>query len=280
MKRGGMKRLGIIGAGGIAELALTSLARALDAPLDHVAILVRPSSQSQARALLDACGATLAHATAIHTDIAALLADRPDTVAECAGHTVVREHGEAVLQSGSDLIVISIGALADDALRARLEAAARAGGSRLVLPPGAVGGVDALAAARLSGVEEVIYTGRKPPKAWRGSPAEKLLDLDTLSEAAVFFEGSARDAAQAYPLNANVAATLAIAGIGLDATRVRLIADPGVSRNVHEFAVRSGCGDFSVRLEGRPSTKNPKTSQLAGYSVGRELINRVSAIAI
>ena len=94
------------------------------------------------------------------------------------------------------------------------------------------------------------------------------------------FEGSAREAARDYPFNANVTATLALAGIGFEATRGRLVADPGVTRNVHEFAVRSGCGDFSVRLEGRPSASNPKTSQLAGYSMARELINRVGAVAI
>lgn len=275
-----MTRLGVIGAGGIAELALTSLVKSLDAPLDHVAILVPERSIERAESLLDRCGPALTRSAAIHSGIAALLADRPDTVAECAGHVAVRDHGPAILRAGSDLIVISIGALADDGLHRKLMSAAKTGASRLVLPAGAVGGIDALAAAKLSGLEEVIYTGRKPPKAWKGTPAQKLLDLDTLSEAATFFEGSARDAAQTYPFNANVAATLAIAGIGLDDTKVRLVADPSVTRNVHEFAVRSGCGDFEVKLEGRPSASNPKTSQLTGYSMARELINRVSAVAI
>lgn len=275
-----MKRLGVIGAGGIAELALTSLVKALDAPLDHVAILVPAGAAPQARALLERCGSSLAASTTVHSDLKALLADRPDVVAECAGHIAVRDYGATILETGCDLIVISIGSLADDAIRTRLEAAAKAGGGRLVLPAGAVGGIDALAAAKLSGLEEVIYTGRKPPKAWKSTPAEKLLDLDTIMSAATFFEGSARDAARTYPFNANVAATLAIAGIGLDATKVRLVADPNVTRNVHEFAVRAGCGDFEVKLEGRPSTSNPKTSQLAGYSMARELINRVGAVAI
>lgn len=275
-----MTRLGVIGAGGIAELALTSLVKALDAPLDHVAILVPERSTERAEALLERCGPALTRSAAIHSDISALLADRPDTVAECAGHVAVRDYGAKALNAGCDFIVISIGALADDDLHRELASAAKAGASRLVLPAGAVGGIDALAAAKLSGLEEVIYTGRKPPKAWKGTPAEKLLELDTLMNAATFFEGSARDAARTYPLNANVAATLAIAGIGLDATKVRLVADPGVTRNVHEFSVRSGCGDFEVKLEGRPSAANPKTSQLAGYSMARELINRVSTVAI
>lgn len=275
-----MTRLGVIGTGGIAELALTSLVKALDAPLDHVCILVPERSIERAEAVLDRCGPALTRSAAIHSDVAALLADRPDTVAECAGHVAVRDHGAAILEASCDLIVISIGALADEGLHRKLVNAAKAGGSQLVLPAGAVGGIDALAAAKLSGLDEVIYTGRKPPKAWKGTPAEGLLTLDTLGTAATFFEGSARDAARTYPFNANVAATLAIAGIGLDDTKVRLVADPGVSRNVHEFAVRSGCGNFEIKLEGRPSASNPKTSQLAGYSMARELINRVGAVAI
>jgi aspartate dehydrogenase len=96
----------------------------------------------------------------------------------------------------------------------------------------------------------------------------------------VFFEGHARKAAQDYPFNANVAATLALAGIGFEKTQVRLIADPGVTRNVHEFAVRSACGDFTMKLEGRPSAANPKTSLMAGYSMARELLNRAGIVVI
>jgi aspartate dehydrogenase len=275
-----LKRLGIIGAGGIAELALLTLAREIAAPLVQVSVLVPEAFAAQAQALLDRAGEKLAVVRVVRTDLAALLADRPDVVAECASHSAVESFGPGILESGRDLIVISIGSLADDALRGKLEQAARRGGGRLLLPPGAIGGIDALAAARLSGLEQVIYTGRKPPKAWRGTPAEKLLDLEGLREPKVFFEGSARKAAQDYPFNANVAATLALAGIGFEQTQVRLMADPGIAVNVHEFSVRSGCGEFTMRLEGRPSASNPKTSQMAGYSVARELLNRAGTLVI
>lgn len=274
-----LSRLGIIGCGGIAELVLTTLAREIPSPLSQLSLLVKPQSVARANALLEAC-TELAVARAVHTELSAFLADQPDIVAECASHTAVRDFGAAILESGRDLVVISIGALADDDLRQKLIQAAAAGGARLILPPGAIGGIDALVAARLSGLESVVYTGRKPPLAWRGTPAERLVALDTLNEAAVFFEGSARKAAEDYPFNANVAAALALAGIGLDATKVRLVADPAIKRNVHEFAVSAGCGDFSVQLEGRPSPANPKTSLMAGYSVARELLNRTGPIAI
>ncbi len=275
-----LKRLGVIGCGGIADVVLTTLVKELAAPLDQVSLLVPAQFAGQARALLDRLGDKLAPSRAVHTDVAGLLADKPEAVAECASHVAVRDYGPAILEAGRDLIVISIGSLSDEGLYTRLTQAAKKGGARLVLPAGAVGGIDALSAARLSGLESVVYTGRKPPKAWKGTPAEKLLALDTLKEPAVFFEGSARKAASDYPFNANVAATLAIAGIGLDNTQVRLVADPGIERNVHEFAVRSACGDFTVKLEGRPSPANPKTSLLAGYSVARELINRAGPVVI
>jgi aspartate dehydrogenase len=270
----------MIGAGGIAGVALSTLVRELGAPLDHVSVLVREPFVLQAQHMLDVAGDALAGTRVVRTEIAELLGDAPDVVAECASHSAVANFGPPILESGCDLIVISIGAIADDTLRARLEEAAGRGGCRLLLPPGAVGGIDALAAARLSGLKQVIYTGRKPPKAWRGTPAEALLDLEALQAPQVFFEGSARSAARDYPLNANVAATLALAGIGFEQTQVRLVADPGITANVHEFTVSSACGEFNIRLEGRASATNPKTSLMAGYSLARELLNRTRVVVI
>ena len=275
-----MRTLGLIGAGGMAGTLLSALAEGLPAPLDRLSALVRPKNETAAQALLDGPGAAVAASRAVRVTLEAFLNDAPEVVVECAGHAAVREYGAAVLESGRDLIIVSIGALADDTLRTRLEAAARASGARLILPAGAVGGVDALAAARLSGLDEVIYTGRKPPGAWRGTPAERLLDLDALTEPVTFYEGTAREAARDYPQNANVAATVALAGAGFDATRVRLVADPGVARNVHEISVRSACADFTVRLEGRASPGNPKTSLTAGFSVAREVLNRIASTII
>jgi aspartate dehydrogenase len=275
-----LRRLAIIGAGGIADVALSTLADQLQQPLEHVSILIPAQFAQQARDLLDRLGDRLAPSRDCHTEIADLLARKPQVVAECASHVAVRDFGPAILAAGIDFVVISIGALSDDGLRTRLQQAAKDGGARLVLPSGAIGGIDAVVAARLSGLESVVYTGRKPPLAWRGTPAETLLQLDSLREPTVFFEGSARKAAQGYPFNANVAATLALAGIGFEDTQVRLVADPGITRNVHEFAVRSGCGDFTVRLEGRPSAANPKTSLMAGYSMARELLNRAGTVVI
>src|SRR5690606_7025689 len=128
-----------------------------------------------------------------------------------------------------------------------LDEASRRGKARWDVCAGAIGGLDILAAARLSGLHEVLYTSRKPPHAWRGTPAEARVDLDKISEPVVFFTGSADAAAIDYPQNANVAATIALKGAGFERTRVRLVADPAATRNVHEITIQSVCADVEIR---------------------------------
>ncbi len=181
---------------------------------------------------------------------------------------------------GVDVIIASVGALSQAGLAESLEAAALRGGAQLTLVPGAVAGIDALAAARQQGLQSVEYTGRKSPAGWRGTPAERMLDLDMLAEATVFFEGSARDAAALYPKNANVAAMVGLAGIGLDRTRVTLIADPAALRNNHRIVAHGEFGELDVRTAGATLPDNPKTSMLAALSIVRAVRNRVAGIVI
>jgi aspartate dehydrogenase len=201
-------------------------------------------------------------------------------IAEVAGQDAVAQYGETVLRSGCDLLVISVGALAQADLFDRLKAAAQAGGSRMVLPAGAIGGIDALAAMRLGGLSSVRYRSRKPPAAWRGSPAEKLVDLDKLTTTALLYAGNARQAALLYPQNANVAAAVALAGLGFEQTQVELIADPAAPGNVHEIEGEGSAGRFAIELTGKPSRNNPKTSALAALSVARALRNEQASIVV
>jgi aspartate dehydrogenase len=275
-----MRRLGLIGAGAMAETLLDALAEALPAPLDHLAILVTAKGRIRAETLLARLDPRVAQTTSAHETRASFLARAPDLVAECAGHAAVEEHAGAILQAGCPLILVSMGALADDDLRAGLERAARQGDTRLILPAGSIGGLDLLGAARLSGLASVRYTGRKPPSAWRGTRAELLLDLAALDGPATFFRGTAREAARLYPQNANVAAAVALAGMDFDATEVALVADPTIGENVHELHVSSACASFTLRIEGRPSPANPKTSRTAGFSLAHAILNHAAPTRI
>ncbi|WCR12071.1 aspartate dehydrogenase [Paracoccus stylophorae] len=203
-----------------------------------------------------------------------------DLMVDCAGHAGLAAHGPAILAAGIDLVSVSLGALADRDLHDRLEDAAQQGGARLHLASGAIGALDCLQAARIGGLDEVTYIGRKPPAGWKGSPAETALDLDGLTKAAEHFAGDARRAATEYPKNANVAAAVALAGTGFDATQVRLIADPGISANIHEIHASGAFGRFSFRIEGTPLPDSPRSSALAAMSVVAAIERQRATIVI
>jgi aspartate dehydrogenase len=272
--------LGIIGMGAIGTSLCAVLERELEAPLDQLAVLVRPTNVAAAEQAIARLTPKLAKRINVSSSLDALLKIGPDLVVECAGHAALAAYGADILRSGCDLLVVSSGALTDDALTTRLVAATSNNASRLTISSGAIGGIDMISAARLSGITSLVYTSRKPPAAWRGSPAEAQVDLATLREATVFYEGTAREAARDYPKNANVAATLALAGPGLDQTRVRLIADPASPGNVHHFTLVSGAAEVEMRILAYPSPDNPRTSAITALAVAREVLNRTRAIAI
>jgi aspartate dehydrogenase len=133
---------------------------------------------------------------------------------------------------------------------------------------------------RLSGLTSVRYRSRKPPLAWRGSVAERVADLGTLTKPTLLYKGTAGEAALLYPQNANVAAAVALAGLGFEATQVELVADPGAGGNIHEIEAEGAAGRFAIALQGKPSRSNPKTSALAALSVARALLNEQATIVI
>lgn len=253
-----MVRILMIGHGAIASYVAADLKTRND--IEPVGVLCRRGRETAA---LKALGDDFPPLAAL-PDPAGI-----DLVLDCAGHAALDQHGAAVLGAGIDLMTVSTGALADDALATRLEEAAVAGKARLHLVPGAIGGIDALSAAKAGGLDAVTYRGRKPPAGWKGSPAETGLDLDRLEAPATHFSGSARDAARLYPKNANVAATIALAGLGFDATQVELIADPGLHHNVHEIHASGAFGRLDLTLEGNPLPGNPRSSALTAMSMAR-----------
>lgn len=202
------------------------------------------------------------------------LPERPDLIVDCGGHAALAAHGPVALALGIDVLTVSLGALADPALETVLTKAALRGKARLHLSSGAIGGLDALRGASVGAMSSVTYTGRKPPLGWKGSPAEAVLDLDTLAEPTVHFRGTARQAALEYPKNANVAAAVALAGIGFDRTTVELIADPTVTANIHEITAKGAFGSFRFTIAGNGLPENPRSSALAAMSVVASLFEQ------
>jgi len=267
-------RIGLIGLGGIGRVVAATFLDGRAGPgHELVGAIVSPAD-------LEAARRSRNPGVPVLDDFESLLSRQPDVIAECAGHEAVRQYGRRVLEAGIPLVVISIGALADEALYRDLQETAQRNNARLLLPAGAVGAVDALGAARLAGLRSVTYRARKPALAWKGSAAEKSLALEDLTEAACFYRGMAREAALTYPKNSNVAATVALAGAGFDNTRVELIADPRITENVHEIEVEAASGSFHVSLAGQPLEESPKTSALAAYSVAKCLMDMASAVVI
>jgi aspartate dehydrogenase len=250
-------RTALIGCGAIGQEIVAQLVAA-DAPGAIVGVLERPHNLARTRELA-------AGRFPVTDQLPELLATKPETVIECAGHSAVAAHGASVLRAGIDLIIAATGCLADRGLSAELVNASR-GGGRLLIPSGAVAGIDGLLAAR-GNLASVTYQSAKPPAAWRGTPAEKLIDLGAVAKPTTFFEGSAREAALGYPQNANVGVTIALAGIGLDRTRVRLVADPGLRDPLGIIDADGALGKFRFEILAYAAPGNPKTSRLTAYSL-------------
>jgi aspartate dehydrogenase len=255
-------RVGLIGLGTIARGVLDQLR-----PEDDIQIV----------------GGVVAHPTtprpgigvAVCGSLRELLEAGPEVVVELGGHAALREHGPAVLRAGTELNMLSVGALADPALEQSIVEAARAGGTRAVVLSGGIGALDAIAAARVGGLESVTHTVRKPAATLLGAT-----EAHGMTEARELFCGTAREGVLLFPESINVAAAVSLAGLGLDGTQVRVIADPAVKRNRHEVVCEGAFGRLRFEIENVPSEGNPKTGRLVAMSVLHALRKRKAPIAI
>ena len=254
-------RVAIIGGGTIARLFLEHIKRGDLGAAEVVAVAGR-SNASRGKPLAAEFGVAFA------TSLAELLKHQPDVVVEAASHEAVREYCGPLLDAGVAVIVLSCGALCDDALRARLEVGAVKSGALLYVPSGGICGLDALKAACIAGVDEVEIAVTKPPAAWQGIPyvERQKIDLARLSGPLTLFEGPAREGVPHFPANVNIAAVLSLAGIGFDRTRLKVVADPALKYNTHFITIKGKTGNISIKLENVPSPENPKTAWLACYS--------------
>lgn len=188
-----------------------------------------------------------------------------DLVVEAASMSVSAEIVSKCLAAGKDVLVMSCGGLLG---RPDLLEEARKKNVRVYIPSGAISGLDGVKGAAMGRIEKVTLTTRKPPRSFEGAPyvVKRQIDLDGIKEETVLFEGPAEEAIKEFPKNVNVAASLSLAALGGQKTRVRVVADPKVSRNTHEIELEGEFGRLVCRTENVPSPDNPRTSALAGLS--------------
>lgn len=194
------------------------------------------------------------------------LAGHADIVIECAPAAVFTEIAGPALDAGRIFMPLSVGQLL---VHPDYPDRARAAGARIIVPTGALLGLDAVRAAGEGEIRSVAMVTRKPPGGLAGAPylAEQGISLDGLTAPLKVFDGNARDGAKGFPANVNVAAALSLAGIGPDRTRLEIWADPAVTRNTHTIRVDSDSARFEMTIENLPSEENPRTGRITALSV-------------
>jgi aspartate dehydrogenase len=264
------QRVAIGGFGAIGRV----VAQHLDRGIEGMA-LAAVSARDVARA--QAAMADLVHPVPVVP--LARLWEQADIVVECAPATVLRDIAEPALAHGRLIIVLSCGALLDNLDLVDL---ARRSGGRILVPTGALLGLDAVVASAEGGITSVNMITRKPPRGLLGAPYLEAngIDITGLTKPKRVFAGTAREAARGFPANVNVAAALALAGIGPDRTTVEIWADPNVTRNTHRIEVEAEAARLSMLIENVPSAENPRTGRLTALSVIAALKKLSSPLAI
>jgi aspartate dehydrogenase len=261
--------IGIVGCGAIARAILGAADRGtLTVPVAGVA----SRSEARARSFLS----TLTNPPPLLERTAVI--ERADLVIETAGGDIVPDLARETFAAGKDLMVISIGALLN---HMELFDLARERRCRLLLPSGAIAGIDAVKGACSGRVDFVRLTSRKPPAALEGAPfvREHGIVLSDLEEERVLFTGPARMAVRGFPDNLNVSAALSLAGIGPDATTVSIAVVPGLERNCHDIEVEGEFGRLHVHLENIPG-ENPRTGRLTALSMIRAIQDAADYVRI
>lgn len=248
-----------VAIGGLGAIGLP-VARALDRDPQNLALIaVAASDPSRAAAKI----AGFRRPTRVVDQ--SLLAEA-DIVLEAAPAAAFEQIVVPALERGRIVVIASVGALLS---RLHLIERARISGARIVVPSGALAGLDAIRALALENISSITLETRKQPKGLVGAPylTQHGVDVASVREATCVFRGNALEAAAGFPANANVAAALALAGIGAQRTRVEIWADPGVERNTHSIRVEADAARVTVCVESVPAADNPRTSRLAPLSV-------------
>ena len=261
-----------VAIGGLGAIGL-KLARALDAGVEGLE-LIAVAARDQAKAEANLGGFRARPRVVSVTELA-----EADIVVEAAPAAVFEKIATAAIDAGRVFMPASVGALLP---RMDLVQRARETGARIVVPTGALLGLDAVRAAAEGVIESVTIESRKPPRGLEGAPylVKHGIDVSGITTPQRVFEGNAFDAAAGFPANVNVAAALALAGIGPVRTRVEIWADPGIDRNMHTIRVEAEAARFSMTIENVPSAENPRTGKITALSMLACLRGLVSTLKV
>lgn len=250
-------KVAIAGLGAIGRTLAMRLSGNSVPGIELVGVATR--DHAKGRATLDSAG--------VRVPLVALdqLAGLADIVVECAPAALLGQIARPVLEAGKKMVVLSVGALLANP---DLIEVAKANGGQIIVPTGALLGLDAVSAAAEGNIHSVRMVTRKPLRGLEGAPylAQHGIKIENIQEPLRVFQGSAREAAKGFPANLNVAVALSLAGVGPDATQLEIWADPGVTRNVHRIVVESDAARLDMTIENIPS-ENPKTGRITAQSV-------------
>jgi aspartate dehydrogenase len=263
-------RVGILGVGAIGR----TMAMALDAKRIDAELVAIADQDSQRAEAVSAELASRPRVASVHE-----LIQRSDLVVEAASQAALLDFVPKALAAGRDMLIMSAGGLLG---HGEWFSQAREKGCRIYVPSGAIAGLDGIKSASMGYVQSAVLTSRKPIAALRGTKyvVENDVRLESFQEETVIFEGTAEEAARAFPTTSNVAASLRLAVDSTVPVRVRVVAVPGGSKNVHEIRVEGEFGRLSVDVENEPSKDNPRTSQLAAFSALATLTNLTRALRV
>jgi aspartate dehydrogenase len=205
----------------------------------------------------------------VYSNFDSLINSSIDIIVEAASQEAVRKFGMPIIKANKDLMIMSVGALADTAfLRELLELAPiKEGRSKIYVPTGAIAGIDAIRSVK-DLLDSITLITTKSPKSLAGAPffATRELNIDTITEVTEIYNGSAAEAVKLFPSNVNVAAVLSLAGLGADKTKVRVVVDPRTTTNQHEIVATGRFGSIKIAVNNVTAPGNPKTSYLAVLS--------------
>ncbi len=268
---------GLIGCGSIGKVIAEAIDQGTAGEMELVAVYDRIREHSEK--LVN----SLAKKPVIARDADELLG-REDIqiVVEAASQEAVRQYAAKALAEDKDLVILSTGALLDEDLFRQISRLAKSKARKVYVPSGAIVGLDNIKSAAIGDIDDVTLTTRKPPPSFEGAPLvqKKKIDLSSLKEPLVLYEGPARDAVKLFPQNVNVSASLSLAGIGADRTKIRIITDPEAEEISHEIHVKGRFGELKTQTTNKHFPTNPKTSYIAALSAIATLKKMTESIII